>query len=158
MLHNAMDMAQTSQQKQLILEELGTVKPIYPFFLPVITWTAAVQHEAAYAVMKIGLSDNDWTGEPVRRLLDRAIPLLNGPDASYEKQAIQKHLAELPSGEGFVSIFNGKDLTGWKGLVANPLKERKWMRQHWKKSRKKQMPHAYRLVGYQRRSVVQRQR
>ncbi len=24
--------------------------------------------------------------------------------------------------EGFVAIFNGKDLTGWKGLVANPKK------------------------------------
>ncbi|MFR5269892.1 MAG: hypothetical protein ACLTGI_03315 [Hoylesella buccalis] len=23
---------------------------------------------------------------------------------------------------GFVSLFNGKDLTGWKGLVANPIK------------------------------------
>jgi hypothetical protein len=34
--------------------------------------------------------------------------------------------AQLPTPEkfseaGFVSIFNGKDLTGWKGLVANPV-------------------------------------
>lgn len=27
----------------------------------------------------------------------------------------------MPQGEGFVSIFNGKDLTGWKGLVENPI-------------------------------------
>lgn len=25
-----------------------------------------------------------------------------------------------PAGEGFVSLFNGKDLTGWKGLLAGP--------------------------------------
>jgi len=27
----------------------------------------------------------------------------------------------MPSGTGFVAIFNGKDLTGWKGLVENPI-------------------------------------
>ena len=27
----------------------------------------------------------------------------------------------MPTDEGFVSIFNGKDLSGWKGLVANPI-------------------------------------
>ncbi|MEO6963846.1 MAG: DUF1080 domain-containing protein, partial [Puia sp.] len=126
MLHNAMDIAQTSQQKQLILEELGNSKTYLSFlFAGNYLGDPTVQHEAAYAVMKIGLSDNAWTGEPVRRLLESAMPLLNGPDASYEKQAIQKHLAELPSGEGFVSIFNGKDLAGWKGLVANPVERAK---------------------------------
>jgi len=49
--------------------------------------------------------------------------------------------------EGFVALFNGKDLTGWKGLVANPPARAKMtpeklaeaqkqadekMRQHWK--------------------------
>ena len=28
----------------------------------------------------------------------------------------------MPKGAGYVSLFNGKDLSGWKGLVANPLK------------------------------------
>ena len=27
----------------------------------------------------------------------------------------------MPAGEGFVALFNGKDLTGWKGLVENPI-------------------------------------
>ena len=27
----------------------------------------------------------------------------------------------MPQGEGFVSLFNGKDLAGWKGLVQNPI-------------------------------------
>jgi hypothetical protein len=49
--------------------------------------------------------------------------------------------------EGFVALFNGRDLTGWKGLVANPPKRAKMsaaelaeaqeaadrrMREHWK--------------------------
>src|SRR3546814_14903377 len=28
----------------------------------------------------------------------------------------------MSSGAGFVKLFNGKDLSGWKGLVANPVK------------------------------------
>jgi hypothetical protein len=31
----------------------------------------------------------------------------------------------LPKDEGFVSLFNGKDLTGWKGLVEGPIKRSK---------------------------------
>ena len=27
--------------------------------------------------------------------------------------------------EGFVALFNGKDLTNWKGLVANPRSARR---------------------------------
>ncbi|MDP4130554.1 MAG: DUF1080 domain-containing protein [Bacteroidota bacterium] len=126
MLHDAMDIAQTGGQKQLILNELGKSKTYLSLlFAGNYLDDPSVQHEAAYAVMRIALSDNDWTGESVRSLLEKAEPLLNGPDANYERQAIQKHLAELPSGEGFVSIFNGKDLSGWKGLVANPIERAK---------------------------------
>src|SRR3546814_11995243 len=28
----------------------------------------------------------------------------------------------MSAGAGFVKLFNGKDLSGWKGLVANPVK------------------------------------
>lgn len=31
----------------------------------------------------------------------------------------------MPQGKGFVPLFNGKDLTGWKGLVANPIERAK---------------------------------
>lgn len=33
--------------------------------------------------------------------------------------------ADAAPPEGFVSLFNGKDLSGWKGLVADPKKDRK---------------------------------
>src|SRR5690606_18003253 len=37
-----------------------------------------------------------------------------------------KHLSEMPSDDnGYISLFNGKDLTGWKGLVDNPIKRAK---------------------------------
>ncbi|MBN2376927.1 MAG: DUF1080 domain-containing protein [Sedimentisphaerales bacterium] len=64
---------------------------------------------------------------------------------SLSAPAAQGALNEPP--EGFVALFNGKDLTGWKGLVADPPKRAKMtaeqlaqaqakadevMREHWK--------------------------
>ena len=34
---------------------------------------------------------------------------------------VNKYLAAMPADEGFMSMFNGKDLTGWQGLVENPV-------------------------------------
>jgi len=53
--------------------------------------------------------------------LTKTSSVLKGQDAEYQKESIRKHLSEMPAGEGFVSLFNGKDLTGWKGLVENPI-------------------------------------
>ncbi|MFA5210868.1 MAG: DUF1080 domain-containing protein, partial [Proteiniphilum sp.] len=47
---------------------------------------------------------------------------LSNPDAGYQRQSITKFLSENPTEGGFVSIFNGKNLDGWKGLVENPIK------------------------------------
>ena len=80
-----------------------------------------LQQTACQAVMNIALANKAYYGEEVSRLLNRVLEVLSGTDSDYQKQAIRKHLAELPEGEGFVSIFNGKDLTGWKGLVGNPI-------------------------------------
>ena len=40
------------------------------------------------------------------------------------KKAAKKVLKQHPEYKDFTSIFNGKDLTGWKGLVENPIKRR----------------------------------
>lgn len=81
----------------------------------------AVQQAAANAVMNIALADKSYNGAIVRSLLEKTAKVLNGPDADYQRQSIRKYLAEMPAGEGFVPLFNGKDLTGWKGLVENPV-------------------------------------
>jgi hypothetical protein len=33
------------------------------------------------------------------------------PESEYNKEMVIKYLASMPAGEGFVSMFNGKDLT-----------------------------------------------
>jgi hypothetical protein len=51
--------------------------------------------------------------------------VITGGDSGYQKEGMRKYIAEMKAGAGFVSMFNGTDLTGWKGLVADPIKRSK---------------------------------
>ena len=67
-------------------------------------------------------------GTLVREILGKAAQKLAGPESEYNKEMVIKYLASLPADEGFVSMFNGKDLTGWQGLVENPVVRAKMRR------------------------------
>jgi hypothetical protein len=123
MLQEAMDLANSDAQRKRIVQLAGR-NDTYPslVFAGKFLGTPALQQEAAFAVMNIALSHPEYNGNNVRQLLQKVSDLLKGQDSQYQKEAIRKHLAEMPAGEGFVSLFNGKDLSGWKGLVENPLK------------------------------------
>lgn len=122
LLTNAMEIAKTDTQKNEILKQLaGTNSYLAMLLAGEYLDEKAVQQAAAQAVMSIALNNKSFTGRKVKLLLKKVIDVLDNPDAGYQKEAIGKHLGEMPDEEGFVSIFNGKDLTGWKGLVDNPL-------------------------------------
>ncbi|WP_347160288.1 family 16 glycoside hydrolase [Pontibacter chitinilyticus] len=126
MLRKAADVAKTPQQIELILREIGNA-PAFPalVFAGRYLDDPALQQAAAHAVMDIALSNPDFQGDMVRELLSKTARVLKGPDSEYQVKAIQKFLEELPQGQGFVPLFNGKDLTGWKGLVENPIERAK---------------------------------
>lgn len=126
MLKEAMALAQSDAQRKNILRQTSGCQT-FPALLFAGNYLddPAVQQEAAMAVMNIGLSNPDFTGDEVRALLTKTMNVIKGQDADYQKKAIKKHLDEMPSGDGFVALFNGKDLTGWKGLVANPVERAK---------------------------------
>ncbi|GHT80654.1 hypothetical protein FACS189467_3340 [Bacteroidia bacterium] len=120
-LTQALEIARTDAQKNKILEQLGKTNSFLGLRLAAQYLDApAVQQSAALAVLRL-VSNNNFTGKDVKALLNKITPILNNPDADYQRQAIRKYLAEMPDEEGFVSIFNGKDLSGWKGLVENPI-------------------------------------
>ncbi|TKT91856.1 family 16 glycoside hydrolase [Dyadobacter frigoris] len=123
MLHNALDIAKTDAQKELILKELPRYKTFNALLLAgkYLDNSGAVQQAAAQAVMNIGLANKNFSGAEVRELMTKTSSVLKGQDSEYQKESIRKYLAEMPAGDGFVSLFNGKDLTGWKGLVENPI-------------------------------------
>ncbi|MDP4284039.1 MAG: DUF1080 domain-containing protein [Bacteroidota bacterium] len=122
MLRKAMEIAKTTAQQQPILQEVGKLRTF-----PALVFAGeylddpSLQQEAAHAVMNIALSDKNYYGVVVRELLNKTIAVIKGTDSDYQKEAMRKFLAEMPAGEGFVALFNGKNLDGWKGLVANPI-------------------------------------
>jgi len=125
-LTNALEIAKTDGQKNEILKNLGQTNSFLGLLLAgKYLDQPAVQQSAAQTVMNIALSNKSITGNNVKVLLNKVIEVLDNPDAGYQKEAIRKHLGEMPDEEGFVSIFNGKDVTGWRGLVENPVSRAK---------------------------------
>jgi HEAT repeat protein len=142
-LRKAMEAARTDEQKNRILKNIGQTGTFLAIiYAGTFLDDQALKENAAQAVMNIALANKSFNGKEVEDLLRKAASSLNNPDADYQRQAIRKHLDEISvvavlngkepllydivqSAEGFVAIFNGKDLTGWKGLVADPVQRAK---------------------------------
>ena len=121
-LRKAMEIARTDEQRKSILQRTGNTGTFLAMlYAGEFLDNPALRQTAANAVMNIALAHKDYKGANVRSLLNKVSTVLDNPDANYQRENIRKHLSEMPEEEGFVSIFNGKDLTGWKGLVENPI-------------------------------------
>lgn len=120
-LRKAMEAARNDSQRIRVLQEIaktGTFQAL--LYAGSFLENSALQQVAAAAVIDIALAHREYAGPDVNRLLERAAGLWNGPDAAEKRKAVSAWLQEAPAG-GFVSMFNGRDLTGWKGLVGTPL-------------------------------------
>ncbi|RYC51787.1 hypothetical protein DN53_13250 [Flagellimonas olearia] len=97
--------------------------------------------DASNAIVNIALPtpgvNNGLRGDVVRKAVSKSMLNLSGPDSQYIKIDAKEFLDKMPKEEGFVSIFNGKDLTGWEGLVENPIKRQKMSKSALKKAREK---------------------
>ena len=121
-LRDAMEVAQTVPQKKLVLGETSNNKTFPALvFISKYLEDPQLQGDAAEYVSSIAVSDKYFYGNEVKAWLNRSIELKKGGDSDYEKVAIRKFIAEMPSDAGLAPIFNNKDLTGWKGLVGNPI-------------------------------------
>jgi HEAT repeat protein len=128
LLRKALEIAKTSTTKRSILNQIAHTGT----FIGLITAGKylddadnSVQQAAVQVVRTISLDHPEYYGTEVTALLNKAMAVNQDPEAGYQKEAIQNHLAALPKDEGFVSMFNGKDLNGWKGLVEDPVKRSK---------------------------------
>jgi len=74
---------------------------------------------AAMAVAEIAVGHPEYNGAMVRQILRKAQTLVS----TKMRKKLQEYITSSNE-TGFVSMFNGKDLTGWKGLVQNPIKRR----------------------------------
>ncbi len=122
-LKDAFTLATTPAQQQQVLGSLqatGTYQALV--FAAQYLDDANLKNAATNTAMNIAMDNSEFIGSDVRNILEQANANLSGSESSYLKEAILRHLVEMPAGEGYVSIFNGKDLAGWKGLVENPIK------------------------------------
>ncbi len=125
-LRKIMPLADSKEQKLMVVNRLADLKT-FPTLLYLANFLddKDLQAEAASSAMFVALPGSGkttgLTGEIVKEVLTKSLPLIKGDESDYDKEKIKKYLASMPEEQGFVPMFNGKDLKGWKGLVGNPI-------------------------------------
>ncbi|PRD48651.1 DUF1080 domain-containing protein [Sphingobacterium haloxyli] len=123
LLKDAFELAESTAQKRSVLSSLqatGTYQAL--MFAARHMDDKDLTGAATNTAINIATDSYNFIGTDVRNILNKAMENLTGSESSYLREAIIRHLTEMPAGEGYLSIFNGTDLTGWKGLVENPIK------------------------------------
>jgi hypothetical protein len=121
-LQKLLDKPTNPIERKNIIWEASKISGISSFmFIATFLEDEAVNQNAALAISKLALNDLTIRGGDVRTLLEKALLLIHGEDSTIIVPALKTHLKKMPYDYGFETLFNGKDLTGWKGLVANPI-------------------------------------
>ena len=140
-LQDRMEKASTRLEKRNILYEASFIPGFASFMLVSKSLEdETINKEAALILARLALSDKNIRGPEVRASLEKAIGLIHGVnypahglgasakmsdivgvDSPLLVSKLKQHLINLPYDNGFINLFNGKDLTGWKGLVMNPI-------------------------------------
>ncbi|MCD4768560.1 MAG: HEAT repeat domain-containing protein, partial [Bacteroidales bacterium] len=126
LLRKIMPYALTGDQKASVISNISGVKSIQALvYVSGFFEDQELQQVAARSAMKIALpisgSEFGLYGDNVKSILLEIIEILDGEESDYHKERIKSYLSEMPDDPGFVSMFNGKDLDGWQGLVENPV-------------------------------------
>ena len=124
-LQNQMDQLGVNEnifQKRNILSEAAKISSLGSFmFVRKYLDDVRLQKDAALILTRQVIANQSIFGPIVREALEKAMPLISGEDSAILVPMLKAQLKKMPYDYGFVSLFNGKDLTGWKGLVANPI-------------------------------------
>lgn len=128
MLRKAMSVAKNTQEQKAILQRVAGTRTFLAFqFALQFLDDPQLKQPAAGAAMNIALPKPDEShglyGDLVTAGLEKVMQAMDGPESQYAKVDIQNYLDHMPEGTGFVPMFNGEDLTGWEGFVANPYQK-----------------------------------
>jgi HEAT repeat protein len=134
MLKKAMDAAERDDERRKVLSGLGSIpSKASLFYVGSFLDDSGIGNDAAVVVARIacpgGASEKGLLDRDVIPVIKKAISAVEDP---YVKKQMETHLGTLSQpGEalnqppdGFIALFNGKDLIGWKGLAGeggNPL-------------------------------------
>jgi HEAT repeat protein len=122
MLKKALEIQMGAEEKKIVLAGLGNVKIraslnlVAPFLDD-----AEMKEEAAIAAFSIASprrgEKTGLSGPDVIAVMKKAVERI---EDAYDKERLERYIETLLKQEGFVPLFNGKDLSGWKGLVKDP--------------------------------------
>ncbi len=121
LIKDVLAFAREPAEKNIVIAGLGGIKNMESLLLisPFLD-DAAVRERAAQAAVRAALPSPGFeglSGLGTARILKRAARFI---DNEYERDEVEKYAHTLLLQEGFVPLFNAKDLSGWKGLVKDP--------------------------------------
>jgi hypothetical protein len=137
MLREVMSVASSDKEKKAVIQATGRIRT----FLSLVFVSKYIDDPdlgsvAARAAMQIALPTADakpgLAGVAVRDILQKVLDKLTGDDSQYEVIDVATYLSQMPYTRGFESIFNGHDLSGWQGLVENPIARSKMTKEELK--------------------------
>lgn len=125
-IQDQMEQAKDPVSKRNVLSQLEKVTS-FPALMVASKYLddPVLKHQAALIMARMAIRDKNLRGRAPREVLEKALPLINGTDSVSLQKFLKNYLKALPYDEGWVSLFNGKDLSGWKGLVGNPISRSK---------------------------------
>ena len=113
------------EQKKIIGSARGIKTFLSLIFVSKYLDVKGLTETASNTAIRIALptpgKKNGLSGKLVREVVSNSVNNLTGPGSQYTKIDVREFLENMSDEEGFVSIFNGKDFTGWEGLVKNPI-------------------------------------
>lgn len=126
-LQMVMPLAKTTEEKVAVINALSRVKTFLSLiYVGKFLDEPALQNAASFAVAQIALPESDsrpgFFGEIPSAIVQKAITIISGDESEYTKANMKRYLETMPQEKGFVSMFNGVDLTGWKGFITDPIK------------------------------------
>ncbi len=140
-LDKIMNKCSSNKEKSTVIKAAGSAKTFLSLmFVSKYIDDNELGSAAANSAMRIALPSsgkkNGLVGNEVSKILKRIKEKLTGRDSQYAKIDIQEYLDKMPAETGYVSIFNGKDLEGWQGLVKNPIARAKMSEKELAKAQK----------------------
>ena len=136
MLKEALEVETGPEEKKIIISGLANVKILASLNLVASFMDeAGLEEEAARAAVRIaspaGGEKAGLTGPAVITALKKASSIIKD---AYELERLERHIEGLLKQAGYVPLFNGKDLSGWKGLVKDPVNRAKMTPEELKKA------------------------
>ncbi len=122
LLKEAMELAKENDEKNSVLNGLANVKTAESLAIAArFLDDSQIQARAAQAAVRIALpipGAEGLSGFDVILILKKAALLIEN---EYDREQVEAYIRTLLEREGFIALFNRKNLAGWKGLVGDPV-------------------------------------